>query len=124
LRYLAEQSEPERSIAWLAKGIGALRPSVSRSLRLLKAQQLVMNSQGWQLTEAGIDAAASIFRPGSNITWLWGDMVILFICPCGDEVLLSNEAGDNLKQCGCGCTYRFTAIVEVSGERRREWVEK
>lgn len=48
------EEKPANSITELAEQMGAQRPSVSRSVRILKEQGLVYrNRQGWHLTEAG-----------------------------------------------------------------------
>ena len=52
--------KPAKTITELAERMGAQRPSISRSLRLLKEQGMVFRDRkGWHLTEAGKDEASS-----------------------------------------------------------------
>jgi predicted transcriptional regulator len=48
------EKEPAKTVVALTGNVNAQRPSVSRSLKILKTQGLVFrNQRGWQLTEAG-----------------------------------------------------------------------
>jgi len=51
---LTLENKPAKTIVALTGFVNAQRPSVSRSLKILKTQELVFrNQRGWQLTEAG-----------------------------------------------------------------------
>ena len=53
------KARPASSVAELASQMGKLRPSVSRSLKLLKADGLVVRDKGaWRVTEAGTAEAS------------------------------------------------------------------
>lgn len=111
--YLSEY-KPARTITELTRGIGKLRPSVSRSLKALKTRGLVRKGkEGWKLTEDGKAETSSFFIPATGITWVYGDLYICFYCLCGEEVTMAQEEGERLKKCECGRVYRFTCKVEV-----------
>lgn len=66
------KARPASSVAELSSQMGKLRPSVSRSLKLLKADGLVVREKGtWRVTEAGSAEASDATRQFES---MWSDI--------------------------------------------------
>ncbi len=66
------KARPASSVAELSSQMGKLRPSVSRSLKLLKADGLVVRDKGaWRVTEAGSAEASDATRQFES---MWSDV--------------------------------------------------
>lgn len=69
---LTLKSGPGRSVEELSTRIGKLRPSVSRSLKLLKADGLVVRERGaWRITDAG---SAEVSDATRQLDSTWSDI--------------------------------------------------
>lgn len=69
---LTLKSGPAQSVEELSTRMGKLRPSVSRSLKLLKAEGLVVRERGaWRITDAG---SAEVGDATRQFDSTWGDI--------------------------------------------------
>lgn len=48
------------------------------------------------------------------MTITWEDAVIAFVCPCGEEIVLEDEA----KTCDCGRVWRYVVQLQVQEDER------
>lgn len=109
LSYLIWQST--NSVTELAQKIRVLRPSVSRSLKLLRSRKLVND---FELTEKGRKKLESNFRLARDVKFHWFDCTTAFDCPCGNQEIFVSEDNEDV-ECECGRVYKFTCRLEVRG---------
>lgn len=109
LSYLVWQSV--NSVVELAQKIGVMRPSASRSLKLLRSRKLVKD---FELTEKGRKELGRNFRLAKDVKWHWFDCTVSFDCPCGEQEISMDEESEDI-ECECGRIYKFTCRLEVKG---------